>query len=239
VALRGYVTNALLSDRVAKNVDISVGRDQLPTGVNIPDLSVFIRSRNRLGYYDAPSQIKLSWWGKRYQVVPYVFGPGGAEPASARESGGGSLVEFDLLGKGRTIVGTNILRSWDGNEHRALVGPYVRIGFGTWGILGEHDITERTHPVTAVQGFQQTATYGQLFWATKEWLVLSVIGERLQVGNPFPEELVAGKLEAAARLSSNFTVTGGARLQRNVITGRLAPSVSLQVAMKPVLKPVW
>ena len=60
------------------------GKSLLPSGVNISDLTVLVRSRNRMGYYDAPLQAKLFWWGKRYQFVPYVFAPGGPEEADER-----------------------------------------------------------------------------------------------------------------------------------------------------------
>src|SRR5262249_38645855 len=143
MALRGYLTTALLSNRIGKNLEISAGRDQLPTGVNMPDLSTFVRARNRLGYYDSPVQVKVAWWTKRYQGMPYVFARGGPEPSGSRESGGGSLAEFDALGNGRTVAGTNVLAGWDGKDHRRMIGPYVRLGFGTWGILAEHDITDR------------------------------------------------------------------------------------------------
>jgi hypothetical protein len=238
VTFRGYLMNALISYRPAKNVEFSAGRDQLPTGVNIADLSTFVRSRNRLGYYDSPIQTKLFWWGKRYQVVPYAFGPSGTEAAGWGESGGGAMGEFDVFGKGRTIAGANVLAGRAHMDRRSLFGPYVRLGFGKWGILAEHDITDRTYLGSSIQRFRQNATYGQVFWATKEWLVLSLIGERLKVGHPFPEQLVAGRMEVAARLSSEFTVTAGVRLQRNVVTGQVAPSVTLQLAMKPVLKRV-
>ena len=55
VTFRGYLMNVLLSYRATKNMEVSVGRDQLPTGVNIADLSAFVRSRNRLGYYQRPA----------------------------------------------------------------------------------------------------------------------------------------------------------------------------------------
>jgi hypothetical protein len=239
VTFRGYLMNALVSYRPAKNLEVSAGRDQLPTGVNIADLSTFVRARNRLGYYDSPVQAKLFWWGKRYQVTPYAFRPSGTEVAGSGESGAGALAEFDVFGKGRTIAGANVLEGRARIERRSLFGPYARIGFGKWGILAEHDITDRTYLVGAIRQFRQNATYGQIFWATKEWLVLSLIGERLKVGNPFPEHLAAGRVEVAARMSSEFTVTAGARLQRNIVTGQVAPSVSLQLAMKPVLKRMW
>jgi hypothetical protein len=57
-----FVNTALLSYRVRPGLEFALGRDQLPAGVNVPDLSFFIRARNRLGYYDAPTQAKVYWW---------------------------------------------------------------------------------------------------------------------------------------------------------------------------------
>jgi hypothetical protein len=239
--LYAYLVNALLSYRFDKNKEISFGRDQLPTGVNIPVLDALIRVRNRLGYYDNPTQLKFFWWCKRYQLIPYAYAPGGNEPRiSTRNSGewgGGSLAEFDVLGKERTIVGMNILDARSQIERRRLVGPYARLGFGSWGILAEHDITDRTYlPVAPAPHFRQQASFVQLFWATREWLVLSLIGEQLRVGNPFKEQDVAVTGEAAVRLSSEFTVTVGSTYQRNLITGMVNPSGFIQLAMKPVFK---
>jgi len=100
-----FVNSALVSYRASKNLEIAVGRDQLPGGINVPDLSFFIKTRNRLGYYDSPTQVKLLWWGKRYHINPYAFGPGGNEPSGQHESGGGAIAEFDVLAKQRTVVG--------------------------------------------------------------------------------------------------------------------------------------
>jgi hypothetical protein len=241
LSLYPYLVDALFSYRFDKNKEISFGRDQLPTGVNIPVLDALVRTRNRLGYYDNPTQLKFFLWCKRYQLIPYAFAPGGNEPRVAGrnsgEFGGGSLAEFDLLGKGRTIAGINILAARSQIERRRLVGPYVRLGFGSWGILVEHDITDRTYLAEApAPHFRQQASFAQLFWATREWLVLSLIGEELNVGSPFKEQAAAGTGEAAARLSSEFTVTVGATYQRDLVTGAVNPSGFIQLAMKPVFK---
>ena len=100
VTFRGYVTNVLLSWRATSHLEISGGRDQLPTGVNIADLGTFVRARNRAGYYDSPSQVKLFWWGKRYQISPYAFGPSGTEVNGRRESGGGRTGGVRRVGEG-------------------------------------------------------------------------------------------------------------------------------------------
>jgi hypothetical protein len=228
------VNTALISYRPRQNLEFAVGRDQLPSGINLPDLSFFIKARNDLGYYDAPTQAKIFWWGKRYQINPYVFGPGGNERSGHHESGGGALAEFDLFGKQRTIAGVNFLRGVSAAGDRTLIGPYARFGFGKWGILAEHDITDRTSKIGTPVAFRQQASFGQLFWAPREWLVASLIGERLRVGRPFLEERNGGRIELTARLASQLTVGISARLQQDAITGRISRSLVFQLAMKTV-----
>jgi hypothetical protein len=102
-ATQVYVTQALISYRASKTLEFAVGRDQLPTGLNLPDLGTYMRARDQYGYYDAPTQVKAFIWGKRYHINPYLFGPGGNERAGFHESGGGGLAEVDVLGHGRTV----------------------------------------------------------------------------------------------------------------------------------------
>jgi len=78
------------------------------------------------------------------------------------------------------------------------------------------------------------SAFGQVFWAVREWLVASAIGERLRVGQPLPERLIAGKLELAARLWSQATVGVSARVQRDGVTGRQGRSIAVQAAFKTV-----
>src|SRR5205823_5279831 len=104
-----FINTALVSYRPVGNLEFAIGRDQLPAGVNVPDLASFTKSRNQLGFYDAPTQLKATWWGRRYQFSSYAFRPGGNERSGSRESGGGALAEVDLFGKHRTIVGLNAL----------------------------------------------------------------------------------------------------------------------------------
>jgi hypothetical protein len=228
-----FLNTALVHYRPSKNLEFAVGRDQLPTGVNNPDLGALFKARNRLGYYDAPLQAKMFLGHKRYQLVPFVFAPGGNEAAGERESGAGTLAEFDLLGTGKTIVGLSFLKGTAAKGDRRLVGAYTRLGFGRWGILFEHDVTDRTRESPASSSsFRQQASYAQVFFALREWLVLSGIGERLAVEAPFAERLNAGKLELAARLSNQASVGVSARAQRNQLTGIWSRSLALQVAIK-------
>jgi hypothetical protein len=227
-----YVTSALFSWRVRQNLEFAAGRDQLPSGVNLPDLAIYVRSRNRLGYYDAPTQVKVFWWGRRYHVNPYFFGPAGNEQSGFHETGGGALAEFDVLGHGRTVAGVNALRGTSRRLDRTLIGPYARIGFGKWGILAEHDITSRTLLDSTPATFRQDASYVQVFRAVKEWLVPGIAGERLTVQRPYRESWIAGGLQLTARLTPQFTLSVSTRIQHNQLNGRTAPAVTLQLAMK-------
>ena len=159
---------------------------------------------------------------------------GGNEPGPERETGAGTLAEVDLFGRQKTVVGMTLLRGAADNGVRRTVGAYARLGFGSWGVLAEHDITTRTRELTIAQSFQQTATYAQLFWAAREWLVASAIAQRLRVKCPFEERLTAGKLELVARLASQITIWVSAGLQRDTVTGRLSRSAALQAAFKTV-----
>jgi hypothetical protein len=100
--------------------------------------------------------------------------------------------------------------------------------------LAEHDITDRTLKTGVFASFRQTASYGQVFWAAREWLVASIIGERLRVESPYQEHLNAAKFDLTARLSSQATVSIGPRLQWDPVTGRITRSVVFQLAIKTV-----
>ena len=58
----GFLNTALVHYQPNDAFEIAAGRDQLPSGINVPDLVPYIKSRNRLGYYDSPTQVKVYLW---------------------------------------------------------------------------------------------------------------------------------------------------------------------------------
>jgi hypothetical protein len=229
---RFFVNTALLHIKARESVEIAFGRDALPTGLNVPDRGLFIHSRNRLGYYDAPTQAKLFWWGSRYHLNPYVFVPSGEEASGEREAGGGLLAEFDPVGRGRVVLGTNLLPASSRNTERSTTGVYARIGFGKWGLFAEHDYARREGPQGRM--LKQSTSFFQVFWALREWLVAYSGAERLRVGNPFPESRVAGRFDLTARLTNQVTIGSALRLEQDARTGKTAPIFLAQVAVKTV-----
>lgn len=229
-----FVNTALIHYRASDTMEIAAGRDQLPTGVNLADPTMFVRARNDVGTYDAPLQVKAFWNGHRFHAMPFGYRDIGNVQAAARETGVGTLLEVDLLGQQKTVVGTTLLTAASDSGHRDMVGAYTRLGFGQWGVFAEHDVTWRTRDTMGAEALEQTATFGQVFWAMREWLVASATGERLRVGPPFAERVNAGRLGLSARLASQITLSVNARLQKNLATGQYSRSLALQAAVKTV-----
>jgi hypothetical protein len=100
-------------------------------------------------------------------------------------------------------------------------------------MLAEHDITNRSLANSSTS-FLQHATYAQLFWYPREWLLISAIGEQLQIQRPFQEHLAASRFEVTSRFSPYVTLGVTSRFQWNVISGQFSPSVALQLAIKTV-----
>ena len=227
------VNVALLRYRPSQRFEIAAGRDQLPSGVNVPDLGLFVRQRNRLGYYESPAQIKADWTAGRARVVNYVFSPGGNEADAGRESGAGTLFEIDPVGNQRAVVGVNVLSGAVSDGSRRMIGAHARLGFGAWGVLAEHDVTDR-EAGESVGPFRQHSSFAQVFWAAREWLVAAGGAERLTVQQPFPERINTARVDLTARLTSTATIGVGTRVQRDQLTRRVSTSVTVQLALKTV-----
>ena len=227
------VNVALLRYRPSQQFEIAAGCDQLPSGVNLPDLGLFVRQRNRLGYYESPTQIKADWTVGRARVVNYAFSPGGNEADAGRESGAGTLFEIDPIGNRHALVGVNVLRGTGSDGSRRMIGAHARLGFGAWGMLAEHDLTDR-ESAESIGQFRQHSSFAQVFWAAREWLVAAGGAERLRVQEPFPERINAARVDLTARLTSTATIGVGTRVQRDQLTRRVFTSVTVQLALKTV-----
>jgi hypothetical protein len=229
-----FVNTALLHYPSGHRFEIAAGRDHLPTGVNVSDRGAMFKARNRLGYYDAPTQVKAFVAGTRYHLTPFVYGAGGNDGAGESESGAGTLAEVDLFGRQKTVAGVTLLRGVAANGTRRTIGAYARLGFGRWGVLAEHDVTDRTRTLSATDSFRQRTTFAQVFWAAREWLVASAVGERLHVDLPFAERQAAASLELAARFLSQMTVVVSGKVQRDLLARTQSKSIVVQLAVKTV-----
>jgi len=227
------VYKALYEYRPKENFELAVGRDEMPSGIGLPDPLAFIRSGNDVGDTAYPTQVKAFWYTHRLQLTPYVFGPGGDEPAALRQHGGGMVAGVDVWNH-RAIVGMSSRLSQASAFHRQSLGAYARLGFGKWGVLAEHDFTTReTRDASAPQS-QYLAGHTQVFFAPVEWLVTSVAAEHLVVDAAKQTHLYRLTPGVQTRISDNLTLIVNMREAFTGVEAGRARTFSVQLAVKSV-----
>jgi hypothetical protein len=229
------VYKALYEYRPKENFEIAMGRDEMPSGIGLPDPLAFIRSGNDAGDTAYPTQVKAFWATHRLQLTPYLFGPGGDEPAALRQFGGGVVAGVDVW-KHRAVVGMSSRRSEASSFQRNSVGAYARLGFGKWGILAEHDFTSRMTRKETVEQSQShyLAGHTQLFFAPVEWLVTSLAAEHLVVDAAQLTHVYRMTPGVQARISDNLTLIVNMREAFTGIASSRARTFSVQLAVKSV-----
>ena len=228
------VSKALWEFTPRKEVAIAVGRDELPSGIGLPDPQAFIRGASDAGDTAFPTQIKAFVTTHRLQLTPYVFAPGGDEAPDLRQCGAGMVAGVDVWNQ-RAIVGMSARTSHASAFRRDSIGAFARLGFGRWGVLAEHDVSARTatDPAAVATTANYVAGHTQLFFAAKEWLVTTVAAEDLVV--PFQSAHTYGLAYGAqARLSNMFTVLFNTREVFAAPAAKRARSFSLQLAVKSI-----
>jgi hypothetical protein len=227
------VPKAVWEYRPTDGFELSVGRDELPSGLGLPDPQAYMRRSTDPGVTVYPTQVKAFWWNRRFQITPYAFGPGADEDVRLRQWGAGALAGVDIW-KGRAIVGVSGLDSRSPAFNRRSAGAYARLGFGRWGVLAEHEITGRSTTDTTVENTQYVAGHTQLFFVPYEWLVTSLGAEELTMHGAATGRAYRLAPGAQVRVSENLTVAFTMRdVFAGASTGRTR-TFSILVALKTV-----
>ena len=103
-AASAIVYKALYEYHPTRTFELAVGRDEMPSGIGLPDPLTFIRKGNDAGDTAYSTQLKASWYRHRLQLTPYVFGPGGDEPVALQQHGAGVVAGVDVW-KQRAVIG--------------------------------------------------------------------------------------------------------------------------------------
>ena len=227
-----FLRQALFEVMPRKNMYIAVGRDTLPSGVEIADQATYMRSRNVQGLTDVPTQAKLFWWTPRFQVAPYAFGPSGLEEPDFRTSGGGVLAETYLF-RDHLATGLSLRMARNRTYDERLAGLYARFGIGRWGVLTEQDLVRREERQQDGTRFNQYTGFIQLFFYPTDWLVASIGADRLRVDAPHDDSRWYLRPEISARLSPYLTIAASVRDQY-VLPSQRSTAFVLQVYVKTV-----
>src|SRR3989344_3580257 len=87
--LQNFITRqVLVSYELKENEKLELGRDQLIHGLGIDDHTSFIRSKNRNGVSDIPTQGRFHYWQDDRRLTMSLFAPSFQELNLNREYGG-------------------------------------------------------------------------------------------------------------------------------------------------------
>jgi hypothetical protein len=207
-----------------EGLSLVVGRDDLPSGLGLPGANSFYRSVNNPSVSSTPTQVKLFWWNKRWQVATYGYGPSGIESQPQFEArGAGGLVGLNL--SDRAVVGVTTRVSMSDAFDRKNAGLFARVGLTEHvGFLIEHDVTERT--LSTGSEFTDLAGHAEVFFVPWNWLQTSLAAEHINTRSG--ASIYRLSPSAEVRLTPNFRLEFSTR---NVYaqTDSRTYSVSLQV----------
>ena len=227
------VPKAIWEFRPKDGIELSVGREELPTGLGLPDPQAYLRKGTDPGNTVYPTQVKAFIYTHRLQLAPFVFGPGGDEDPRLQQYGVGTLAGVDVW-KHRAIVGVSLIDSRSDAFDRRSVGAYTRLGFGRWGIMAQHELTGRSSTAANPLTTQYISGHTQVFFAAKEWLVTSLGAEELAVDGITQSRAYRLAPGVQLRASENLTVSFTMRdTFAGVTTGR-SRTFSVLVAVKTV-----
>jgi hypothetical protein len=227
------VPKAIWEYRPKNGLSLTVGRDELPTGLGLPDPQAYLRRSTDLGTTVYPTQIKAFLWNDRFQVTPYAFGPGGGEDPRLRQWGAGGLAGVDVW-KHKAIIGVSGLDSRSAAFNRRSVGAYARLGFGRWGVLAEHEVTGRSTTDVTAKTTQYVAGHTQVFFAPYEWLVTSLGTEEVARSGATIAHAFRLAPGVQVRVSENLTAVFTMRDVFSGLSAGRTRTYSFQLAVKTV-----
>jgi hypothetical protein len=175
-----------------------VGRDSLPSGLG------FARRTTNPSVSSTPTQAKVFWWNKRWQVTAYGYGPDGNETQPQFEARGGGAVVGLNVWRDRAVVGVITQASRADAFDRQNGGVFARVGLTKYfGILAEHDVTSRT--TNAGADFTYVSGQSEVFFVPFDWLQTALTIQHLNVSGG--EDTYRLSPSAEVRLTSNIKVS--------------------------------
>jgi hypothetical protein len=214
-----------------EGVSLTVGRDDLPSGLGLPGATSFTRRVNNPDVSTTPTQAKLFWWNQRWQVATYAFGPDGNETAGRFEAyGGGALVGANVW-HDRVVLGLTSRLSYADAYDRRNASAFARLGLSKhWGLLLEHDVTSRA--TSEGPEFTDVAGHSQMFFVPFAWLQAAVAAEHIRTaGGTYTYRLTPS---AQVRLNRNVAVSFNTRDVFTGVSAGRSRTYSVQATVKTV-----
>jgi hypothetical protein len=211
--------------RPKEGLALVVGRDDLPSGLGLGGANSFYRRVDNPSVSSRPTQAKLFWWNKRWQVATYAYGPDGLESQPQFEATGvGGVVGLNVW-KDRAVVGLTTRVSKADAFDRQNGGVFVRLGLTEqFGVLAEYAVTERT--LNTGRQLTHLAGHAEAFYVPVNWLQTALAVEHLATRGGATTFRLSPSVEV--RLTGNFRLEFSTRQLYEDIDSRVY-SVGLQV----------
>jgi hypothetical protein len=207
-------------------VALVVGRDELPSGLGLPGASSFYRSANEPSVSSTPTQVKLFWWNKRWQVATYGYGPDGNETDPRFEARGAGALVGATVWKDRAVVGVTTRVSKSDAYDRQNAGVFARVGLTEHvGFLLEHLVTERS--LSTGPRVTDVAGHAEVFFVPVNWLQTAIAAEHLNTRNGASVYRLSPSAEV--RLTPNFRLVFSTR---NIYAETDSRTYSVQLQVK-------
>jgi hypothetical protein len=175
-----------------------VGRDSLPSGLG------FARRTTNPNVSSTPTQAKVFWWNKRWQLTAYGYGPDGNESQPRFEARGGGAVVGLNVWRDRAVVGLTTQVSRADAFDRENAGIFARVGLTKhFGILAEHDVTSRTLSTGA--DFTHVSGQSEVFFVPFDWLQTALTIQHLNTSGG--DDTYRLSPSADVRVTSNIKVS--------------------------------
>lgn len=210
-----------------QRTSLTLGRDALP------GLGSFQRRVTSPSVSSTPTQAKMAWWNDRWQVTGYGFGPDGNETAPRFEAYGGGAVIGRTLWKDHAVAGVTTRISKADAYDRRSAGAFLRLGITKhWGILLEHEITDRITD----RGAELTHLAGssEIFYVPFDWLQTSLAVDHVTTAGGARQYRFSPS--AQIRLNRNISLSFNTRdvLNGGTSSGRAPRTYSVQMQVKTV-----
>lgn len=218
-----FVRKLVFTHAYSKSVQLQFGRDHVAYGVNIDDHALYIRSQNKFGVTDFPTQARLVWEEKTHRHFFSLLAPSFQESEDNREYGLAVKNEFKPFKKG-PIFGLSGLYGKTDVLERYLVGTHIKAPLPGSLLLAQHDVTFRTVNSSA-QTYKQHTSMLRLILTYFESFSPHIGIERLSLNGPIENKRTQKGIGASLRLfrslsvSSDYRVSGsGSSKEEYIIT---------------------
>lgn len=220
-----FVRKLLYTHTFDKKLQLQVGRDFVSYGLNIDDHTLYIRSQNKFGVTDFPTQVRLIWEDKNRRHLVSALAPSFQEAEDNREYGFALKNEFKTFKKG-PILGGSALYGKTNALTRYLLGAHIKVPLPGLIFLGQHDITFRDVD-GGDQSYTQHVSMARLILTYFESFSPYALIERLDQQGPTLNKRTQKGVGAAWRLfgrvslMSDYRRSGEGRAQEEFIITQL------------------